>query len=234
MTGVACALAGGAPRPGTLTTVSFTSNGTWVAPAGVSTVVSASGKGANGVSDYVGQVTSSGAGQIHLSSPISTNPPYAQWSTAYNNHLTALSQLNLSYPTYGPSNFTNGYVVILETTDYWYAITGNTTNLSGTYLTGYDVTVLGSPQTSGNITYAGTSGLDQWYIQVYGYIAGGAGAASTALGQTFPGGTYTGSYPNGIGNAATTTTFTNVAVTPGNSYPIVVPSGGVVTLQYYV
>lgn len=233
MTGITCALAGGGPRPGVLTTVSFTSNGTWVAPAGVSTVVSASGKGANGVSDYVGLVATNIAGQIHFETGLPTNPPYAQWSNAYNNHLTALSQLNLSYPTYGPSNFTTGYTVLLQSNDYWYLISG-TANLSGVYLTGYDVTVLGSPQTSGNITYAGTGGLDEWYIEVYGYVAGGAGAASTALGLTFPGGTYTGSYPNGVGNAATTTTFTNVAVTPGTSYPIVVPSGGVVTLQYYV
>lgn len=233
MTGVICALAGGSGSTGTLTSVTFTSNGTWTAPVGVSNVVSASGKGAAGVSDYVGNVAGSQAGQIHLSAP-STNAPYAQWSNAYNNHLTALSQLNLSYPTYGPSSFTSGYVVILQSSDYWYLISGNTANLSGTYLTGYDVSIVGSPQTSGNITYAGTSDLDQWVIYVYGYIAGGVGTSATALGQTFPGGSYTGTYPNGTGNAATTTTFTNVAVTPGTSYPIVVPSGGQVTLQYYV
>lgn len=233
MTGVICALAGGSGSTGTLTSVTFTSNGTWTAPVGVSNVVSASGKGAAGVSDYVGQVSGSQAGQIHLEAP-STNAPYAQWATAYNNHLTALSQLNLSYPTYGPSNFTTGYVAVLQPSDYWYLISGNTANLSGVYLTGYDVSILGSPQTSGNMTYAGTSSLDQWIIYVYGYVAGGVGASSTALGQTFPGGSYTGTYPNGTGNPATTTTFTNVAVTPGTSYPIVVPSGGQVTLQYYV
>lgn len=234
MTGVICSLAGSSSTPRTLTSVTFTSNGTWVAPGGVDNVVSASGKGAAGVSDYVGNVAISQAGQAHFSSGLATNPPYAQWSNAYGNHLTALSQLNLSYPTYGPSNFTNGYVVVLQSTDYWYAISGNTTNLSGTYLTGYDVFIIGSPQTSGNITYAGTGDIDQWFISVYGYVAGGVGTPSTALGQTFPGGSYTGTYPNGTGNAATTTTFTNVAVTPGTSYPIVVPSGGQVTLQYFV
>lgn len=233
MTGVICSLAGSSSTPRTLTSVTFTSNGTWVAPGGVDNVVSASGKGAAGVSDYVGIVTSNIAGQIHFETGLPTNPPYAQWSNAYNNHLTALSQLNLSYPTYGPSNFTTGYTVLLQSNDYWYLIS-DTANLSGVYLTGYDVTILGSPQTSGNITYAGTSGLDEWYIQVYGYVAGGVGASSTALGRTFPGGSYTGTYPNGTGNAATTTTFTNVAVTPGTSYPIVVPSGGQVTLQYFV
>lgn len=234
MTGVICALAGGKARDAVLTTVSFTSNSTWVAPAGVTNVVSASGKGAAGVSDYIGEVANSVAGQIHFEVSLPTNPPYAQWSNAYGNHLTALSQLNLSYPTYGPANLTNGYSVLMQTTDYWYVFSGNTTNLSGVYLTGYDVTILGSPQTSGNITYLGSNAIDQWYITVQGYVAGGVGAVSTALGQTFPGGSYTGSYPNGVGNAAVTTTYTNVPVTPGTSYPIVVPSGGQVTLQYYV
>lgn len=219
---------------GTLTSVTFTADGNWIAPASTTNVVTASGKGAAGVSDYVGSVANSQAGQIHLSSILATNPPYAQWSNAYNNYLTALSQLNLSYPTYGPSNFTNGYVVVLQATDYWYAIAGNTTNLSGTYLTGYSANTLGSPQTSGNITYAGTSGLDTWYITVLGYIRGGAGASATALGQSFPGGGYSGTYPNGTGSAASTTTYSNIAVTPNASYPIVVPSGGFVTLEYYV
>ena len=40
-------------------------------------------------------------------------------------------------------------------------------------------------------------------------------------------------FPGGDGGPAGTTTFTNVAVTPGTSYSIVVPSGGSVTLQYY-
>lgn len=49
------------------------------------------------------------------------------------------------------------------------------------------------------------------------------GASSTAFGKTFPGGT---------GGAATTTTFTNIAITPGASYSIVVPSGGSITITY--
>jgi len=230
MSGVLCALVGSGGV--TLTSVTFTADGTWVAPASVSNVISASGKGAAGVSDYVGQVATVQSGQIHLFST-GANAPYAQWSTVYNNYATAISQLSLSYPAYGPSALSQGYVVVLQTNDRWDVITGNFTYLSSTYLTGYTTYSLGSPQTSGNITYAGTSGLDEWVINVSGYIHGGAGAATTALGQTFPGGGYSGTYPNGVGSAATTTTYTNIAVTPGNSYPIVVPSGGTVTLQYY-
>jgi len=234
MTGITCAVAGGGPRPGTLTTVSFTANGTWVAPAGVSTVVSASGNGAAGVSDYVGQVSGRQFTAWGFETGFNVNAPYAQWANVYNSYSIALSQLNLSYPAYGPSALSPDYLVFLSTNDYWGSITGSSTNLSATLLTSYDVIVSGSPKTSGDITYASLSSIEGWSVYIYGYIAGGAGAASTALGQTFPGGTYTGSYPNGVGNAATTTTFTNIAVTPGDSYPIVVPSGGVVTLQYYV
>lgn len=234
MSGKGFGLTGQASGGGGLTSVTFTADGNWIAPASTTNVVTASGKGAAGVSDYVGNVATSTAGQTKFYSPLATNPPYAQWSNAYNNHLTALSQLNLSYPTYGPSNLTNGYVVILQSNDYWYLISGNTTNLSTTYLTGYTVLTLGSPQTSGNITYASTGSLDEWYITVQGYISGGAGASATALGQTFPGGAYSGTYPNGTGSAASTTTYSNIAVTPNASYPIVVPSGGFVTLEYYV
>lgn len=49
------------------------------------------------------------------------------------------------------------------------------------------------------------------------------GASTTAFGKTFPGGT---------GGPATTTTFSNIAVTPGASYSIVVPSGGSITITY--
>lgn len=49
------------------------------------------------------------------------------------------------------------------------------------------------------------------------------GASTTAFGKTFPG---------GVGGPATTTTFTNIAITPGASYSIVVPSGGTLTITY--
>jgi hypothetical protein len=50
------------------------------------------------------------------------------------------------------------------------------------------------------------------------------GPSTTAFGQTFPGGT---------GGPASNTTVTNVAITPGASYNIVVPAGGSLTITYY-
>lgn len=51
------------------------------------------------------------------------------------------------------------------------------------------------------------------------------GPSTTAFGKTFPGRT-------GAGTAANTT-FTDVPVVIGQSYNIVVPSGGSLTIQYY-
>lgn len=51
------------------------------------------------------------------------------------------------------------------------------------------------------------------------------GASATGLGKTFP-----GSYGN---TAPALTSFTNVPVTGGASYNIVVPAGGLITVTYY-
>lgn len=49
------------------------------------------------------------------------------------------------------------------------------------------------------------------------------GASTTGFGKTFPGGT---------GGAASTTIFSNVTVTPGANYSLVIPSGGSLTVTY--
>jgi len=226
--------ASGGGGGGTLTSVTFTANGNWIAPASTTSVVTASGKGAAGVSDAVGTVYTAGYFAT-TGSPNPPNAPFAQWGTLYNNYSALLSALAAkSYPSYAPTNsLPYGSFTYVTTNNNW---SNDTYTFVGVpyYLTGYNTYTLGSPQTSGNITYSSLSGADGWIIDAYGYVPGGVGASSTALGKTFPGGGYTGTYPNGTGQAATTTTFTNVPVTPGASYPIVVPSGGFVTLEYYV
>lgn len=57
----------------------------------------------------------------------------------------------------------------------------------------------------------------------YPGTAATTGASATAFGKTFPGGT---------GGAASTTTFSNIPITPGATYSIVVPSGGSITITY--
>lgn len=219
---------------GILTTVTFTSNGTWVAPATVSNVAVLSGSGSNGVSDYITGLYSFIFGAAR-GTPSSPNAPYAQWGDLYSQYLTTTSTLSaISYPNYGPSSIPWTDIVIVNSSDQWSA-SPSTLNLSSDYLTGFTTSTSGSPQTSGNITYASLppAGVTFWGGGINGYARGNAGTASTGLGKTFPGGSYTGTYPNGVGGAAPTTAFTNVSVTPGASYPIVVPSGGSVTIQYY-
>jgi hypothetical protein len=215
---------------GTLTVQTFTANGTWTAPPTVSNVVRISGRGSDGVSDYIANVDSGFFGALQGSSGLA-NAPFAQWGTIYSAYQTGLANLSLSYPTYGPSSYLQSSNTFIGPDDRW--VTNDTTgNLSSVYLTGFSTNQVGSPQTSGNATYSSVGAISGWLIINQGYVQGNAGTASTGLGKTFPGGSYTGSYPNGVGGAAPTTEFNNVAVTPGASYSIVVPSGGSVSITY--
>ena len=171
MTGIACALAGGSTSGGTLTSATFTANGTWVAPVGVSLVVSASGKGSAGVSDAAGTVYSAVyfAMQGSVGSP---SAPFAQWSTVYNSYNTLLSTLAAkSYPSYAPTNpLPYGSFTYVAPDNTWENDTPTFTGVPY-YLTGYSVSTIGSPASGGNITYASLSssyGLAGWFIDVYG------------------------------------------------------------------
>lgn len=218
-----------------LNTVTFTANGNWVAPVSVSNVAVLTGQGSPGVSDYITTGVYNAfflAYQGSSPSPVA-QPPYAQWADVYADYNTALSQLNLSYPSWGPSTYLAGRSYFVYSNNYWER-SGSNADLSGLYLTSVSSNPVRSPSTSGNITYSSLSaGATGWTVVANGYAQGYAGSASTALGKSFPGGSYTGTYPNGTGSAATPATYNNVTVTPGASYPIVVPSGGSVTIQYY-
>lgn len=214
----------------TLKTEVFTANGTWVAPTGVTSVARLYGAGSPGVSDYSAYIGL----QFYASRGLTTLPeaPYAQWSSVYSAYTSALGVLGSGYPKYFYGSIANLYVAVIAPDDTWVIQSNSTSSLDQKYVLGYTTGIYGSPSTSGNITYSSIT-QDGWYISVNYIAVGNAGTASTALGYTFPGGTYTGSYPNGVGNAAVPATYTNVPVTPGNSYSIVVPSGGQVQISYY-
>jgi hypothetical protein len=112
--------------------------------------------------------------------------------------------------------------------------TYNITSLSEDYwVSGNSYTIapsMGSPLTSGNVTYS--QGTNLWGLRADVYGFGQNGTATTGVGKTFPGGTLTGTEPYRTAVAPVTTTYSNVAVTPGVSYPIVVPSGGSLTITY--
>jgi hypothetical protein len=211
----------------------FTSNATWVAPAGI-TGVNISGSGSPAVSDYSlynYEVSFHTGGQ----GGSGTNPPFAQWGTLYGTALTSSSVLAGNSGTNQLTFVTFQYVV--DASNQW-RILGSP---SGQPITlwvvgsGGGISVLrGSPPTSGDMTYASASGTPGWVVKADEIrIEGSVGVASTGLSKTFPGGTLSGTVPYRTAVAPTPLSFAGVAVVPGTSYPIVVPSGGVVTISYY-
>lgn len=86
-----------------------------------------------------------------------------------------------------------------------------------------------NPNTDTNCTIGSTVYSSSQTCYSYSTYTGAShasttGASTNAFGKTFPGGN---------GGAGTNTTFTNVAVTSGSSYPITVPTGGTLTISYY-
>lgn len=212
---------------GTLQTVTFTSNTTWVAPTGVSVLRTMSGYGGAATADtFTANLGFAQIGAFAVGLSSLDNPPYAQWADLYAARQaeiatitgnTGVNLLTFNSLTYG-----------IGTDDTWNsATTSGSKWVSGS---SYSITTQGSPQTSGDILYS--DGTDYWLIVVSGYNLGSNGAATTGVGKTFPGGTLSGSAPYRTAVAAVTTSFTNVPVTPGVSYPIVVPSGGSLTITY--
>lgn len=210
----------------TLQTVTFTSNSTWVAPAGVSLVTTASGYGAPGETVpggwsggpvNGGYVAYSYENDTFPGNPANT-PTYAEVTSTAN---ATLASINSS-----TGDRTISFTVIVY--DYNPTTNGTSVNYyTNSYRARGVATSDGASYTWGNTSNNKVQGLGAgWYFNIERYYDGytTVGASSTAIGRTFPG---------GDGGPAGTTTYTNVSVTPGASYSIVVPSGGSVTLQYY-
>lgn len=222
--------AAAAPPGPVLQTVTFTSSGTWVAPAGVTTVTALSGAGSAGTGSY------NAAALVDFSSVESTvsgsgpNGLPIPWSAVANTTNITVSRFNAS--NYNPSyqynnrsftfysNNTFAFSDNYETFPY-YVVTGT-----------WSLQSFGSAPNppSGSAAY-GASG--SYYA--YGlYVAPGFGGdASTAFGYSFPGGGVSGTYPNETGDPASPVSYGSFSVTPGASYPINVAGGGYVTIQYY-
>lgn len=219
-------------RSGKLVTQTFTSNTTWVAPTTTGYLVSAAGYGNSATSDAYNSAISVGSFfAAKVGGTSRSNPPYAQWGSLYaylNDAIAVASASSTLRKAFFP-RITTAYFI--GTDDTWSDV-----NFSGEqWLTGntYSVNANGSPPTSGDIVYATLSPNNPgWTLVCPGYVLGSAGTAATGFGKTFPGGTLTGSEPTRTAVAASTTTFTNVPVTPGASYAIVVPSGGSLTITY--
>jgi hypothetical protein len=208
----------------------FTANGTFVVPAGV-TKINMSGFGSPAVGDTEDpdQVVVENFAIQAFASGLD-NPPYAQWSTLYDGLFPAEAALSANV---GVNLLTLPYIYFQVGTDDTYTSTSGTGDVwvSGSSFT---LQALGSPEFSGDITYSSLSAPSAWQLVADGYSLGNDGAPADALGELFPGGTLTGSEPFRTAVPATTTTFNNVTVTPGASYPIFVPFGGSITISYFV
>lgn len=205
-----------------LTTTTFTSNGTWVAPAGVALVIVLSGRGQDGSPTPYNYTT-----QYWASPSVNTqsNPPYLTWDTLYTLATSNQSVIGSYVGGYGPSSFLAATGFFIGTGDTWNQYVDNYENFSGLIVDSVGgITTEGYTQSSGNVVRSSlVSGVNGFRFVINFTIPGFLGSSSTGLGQTFPGGN---------GGPAPVTTFNNIAVTPGASYPIVVAPGGYVTIQY--
>jgi hypothetical protein len=80
-------------------------------------------------------------------------------------------------------------------------------------------------QTPGDPVYSESwTCVDYTDTSYWQYIPPTTGDSTTGFGKTFPG---------GYGGPASPATYNEVAVTPGQSYSLVIPSGGSITISYY-
>lgn len=212
-----------------VTSQTFTSSTTWVAPAGVTSLLALIGKGQDGASDGIAYTQldnssisnySSGSGPYTLPIP---------WSSVANTTQNTVDRFNTSdyNPTYvfynrGFSFYSNGTFTWSDNNQTFglYVVTGT-----------WSLVASGNAPNppSGNASYGSSGG----YVAEGQYIApGGAGANTTGFGYTFTGGGVSGSYPNQVGSPASPASYTNVPVTPGASYALSIPGNGYITIQY--
>lgn len=214
-----------------LVTQTFTSNATFVTPGFLTRLESAVGYGSVAVADN----PTSGVVAEHrvfAAVPSQTTPPYLLWQTIDAGADASAASIAANSGT----NFINMnskfyFVDFADNYDFF-------TSPAATWITGntFTKTLAGSHPTTGNVLYSQLTagGYIGWTVSANYIALGSAGTATTGFGKTFPGGTLTGTEPYRTTVAPVTTTFTNVAITPGTTYNIVVPSGGSLTITYYV
>lgn len=215
--------AGKSASAGKLITQTFTADTTWVAPTITNNLISAVGQGAAGAAGYWSTLNSIGgfvSGTSDCSTPTVYGPsldysvPYGQAQSIQ----TYVSGWNMTGQTV---SFTRTYIYYWCNTASEWRVQDITFN--GTVRRIGTVGLVGSMPSSGAVpTPPGTS-KDAFCTNLEYYTEPSTGASTTGFGKDFPGGT---------GGPASPTTYNNVAVTPGASYSIIVPSGGSLTITY--
>lgn len=212
-----------------VTSQTFTSSTTWVAPIGVTSLLAVIGKGQDGASDGQGSIAVANVGVSNNSGTGGTNSLPITAAAAYNTAQACVNIYNAggfqSASFSGNRNFEFYSNQTFSWADsYPYGNTGDFPY----YLVGGTWSLTGSPL-SGSLSYPASFSYAAVGDVIY---PGGPGANTTGFGYTFTGGTVSGSYPNQTGNAASPVSYTNVAVTPGASYSLSIPANGYITIQY--
>ena len=213
-----------------VTSQTFTSSTTWVAPVGVTSLLVVIGKGQDGASSGQGQFVCAFTG-VSNESGTQTGPyslPIAV-SAVYSNVQACVDEFNIG-----------GYRSAAAVVDRQFRFFQTQTyTFSDTYPFGTGTFPYITIANTWRINGSPSSGTAQYVFPTFGYNAegdiiypGSAGANTTGFGYTFTGGTVSGSYPNQTGSPASPAAYTNVAVTPGASYSLSIPDNGYITIQY--
>lgn len=222
--------AGKSASAGKLITQTFTSDTTWVAPTITNNLISAVGQGAAGTAGYWSTLNSIGA-YVYPFTTCEAVPVYGpslDYSVPYGQ-----AQGIQTYASGWTTSSTGQFVSFIRTYIYYWCGTASEWRLqsitfSGTVRRIGTVNLVGFPgysimPSSGSAPTPPSTPQAAFCTNLEYYTAPGTGASTTAFGYTFPGGT---------GGPASPTTYNNIPVTPGASYPIVVPSGGSLTITY--
>lgn len=193
-------------------TQTFTGNATWVAPDGVTSLVSLEGRGANGTFPTTVSATAAVIDIVYRTDT-STGSGNADWS----NFQGVVTPVIADFNPDGAASW-NQYIV-----QVW----PDGSNSVATYPISISGGVPGSAtastdagwQTSGAIANSGSN-----FLSYTDNVPSAAGANATAFGKTFMGGAPSSS--------AVAVPYYNEPVTPHSSYNIVVPAGGSVTIIY--
>lgn len=193
-----------------LVTETFYSNTTWTAPA--TTSVNLSGKGTNGTS-FTTLGTSQPIFSINYRTDTNTGSGSVTWSNFTPTLNSKVSDLNAD----GVASWTFTEVDVWP--DGKNTVTGQTPISVSDAIPG-SVSASSNMPASGPITQSGSANIN------YDYRGPGeAGVAATGFGRTFPGGA--------VGQTAPTTTFNDIAVTPGQQFVLNIPVGASISITYY-
>jgi flagellar capping protein FliD len=208
------------------TTITFLTSQTWTCPAGVVTLLTVVGKGQDGT-----PATGGGYGPAtHHTAEVavvqgvsdtlgSARLRFWSWGASQSDISAIRDQINVggsgSYTSYSIDQYTDDYLKSTVTTTWTGAIPGSAaTSVSARW------------KTSGNVVTTDFGVLTATWDELGTYSGGTAattGSNTTGFSKTWNG---------GVGVGAVSTTYTNITVVPATGYPVVVPTGGYISITY--